>query len=343
MTRKEGDVNIYDISEKAGVSIATVSRVLNNSPHVSEATRRRVLRVIEQNGYVPNAFARGLGLGSMKTIGLLCPDAADPYQSEALSRLEAAFRARRYDCLLTCTGSEAQDRVAGMEALRSRRVDGMVLMGSSFIEPTEEGNGYLREVAEEIPMVLLNGCYHAPGVYCVLCDDEQATREATETLARMGRRRILYLCHSRNASGLSKLRGYRAGLQNAGLPVEEGLIRLMGEDVRDVAAIRKRLLDWAQSGLHFDAVMTSDDRLAAGALKYARSRGLRVPEDLAVMGYNNSSLCMLCEPELSSVDNQLPAICDQVAQTMMGVLEGRAMPRETVYTASLCLRGTTGE
>ena len=85
-------MNIYDISRRAGVSIATVSRVLNNSPHVSEATRKKVMAVIEGTGYVPNAFARGLGLNTMKTIGLLCPDASDPYLSQALTFLERAFR-----------------------------------------------------------------------------------------------------------------------------------------------------------------------------------------------------------------------------------------------------------
>ena len=97
-------MNIYDISRRAGVSIATVSRVLNNSPHVSENTRKKVMAVIEGCGYVPNAFARGLGLNSMQTIGLLCPDASDPYLAQALAFLERAFRSQGYDCLLTCTG-----------------------------------------------------------------------------------------------------------------------------------------------------------------------------------------------------------------------------------------------
>ncbi|MBO5501473.1 MAG: LacI family DNA-binding transcriptional regulator, partial [Clostridia bacterium] len=99
-------MNIYDISEKAGVSIATVSRVLNDSPHVSQKTREKVLAVINDCDYVPNAFARGLGLNTMKTIGLLCPNAADPYLAEALAHLERAFRQNGYNCLLSCTGRE---------------------------------------------------------------------------------------------------------------------------------------------------------------------------------------------------------------------------------------------
>ena len=140
-------MNIYDISRRAGVSIATVSRVLNNSPHVSEATRKKVMAVIEGTGYVPNAFARGLGLNTMKTIGLLCPDASDPYLAQALTYLERNFRQKGYDCLLSCTGRELAARQQGVELLRSRHVDGMVLMGSTFIEDASADNDYIRDAA----------------------------------------------------------------------------------------------------------------------------------------------------------------------------------------------------
>ena len=142
-------VNIYDISRHAGVSIATVSRVLNNSPHVSEETRRKVMKVIDGCGYVPNAFARGLGLNTMKTIGLLCPDAADPYLARALACLEHAFRQKHYDCLLSCTNRDLAARRQGVELLTSRHVDGMVLMGSTFIEENSEDNAYIRQARHE--------------------------------------------------------------------------------------------------------------------------------------------------------------------------------------------------
>lgn len=334
-------MNIYDISKKAGVSIATVSRVLNNSPHVSESTRRRVLRIIDQNGYVPNAFARGLGLGSMKTIGLLCPDASDPYLASALAMLEGAFRKQNYNCLLSCTGMELPERIAGIEAMRGRHVDGMVLMGSSFVEDTEERNAYLRDAAANIPTVLLNGSYNCEGVYSILCDDKQATHNAVVTLVKSGCKRILYLYHSRNISGAKKLQGYREGLAECGLTADETLIRLMGEGSIDVQQVRDKLLALRDDGLEFDAVLTSEDRLAIGAMKFARAAHLHIPEDVAIIGYNNSSLCICTEPELTSVDNQLPAICDQVVQTMMGVLEGRAMPRQTIYTAELRQRDSS--
>ena len=98
-------MNIYDVSRKAGVSIATVSRVLNGSPNVSERTRALVLEVMDQLGYTPNVFARGLGLGTIQTIGIMCSDSSDPYLAHAIYYLEQGLRGFGYDSILCCTGS----------------------------------------------------------------------------------------------------------------------------------------------------------------------------------------------------------------------------------------------
>ncbi len=334
-------VNIYDISRRAGVSIATVSRVLNNSPHVSDVTRKKVLAVIEGCGYVPNAFARGLGLNTMQTIGLLCPDASDPYLSQALANLERSFRAHGYDCILSCTGKELSARVQGVELLRTRHVDGMVLMGSSFIEENDQDNDCIREAARAVPIILLNGSFLCENVYCVLCDDQQAACEATRYLIDSGRRRILYLYHSRNYSGRKKLAGYCEGLVSRGIPQDERLISFYGEDKTSIHRVRDHLLALDAAGVRFDAVLTSEDGLAMGAMKYAKERNLRVPEELSIIGYNNSAYCLCSEPEMTSVDNKLAVICDHIVATMMGVLDGREMPQKTVFTGELVLRGTT--
>lgn len=334
-------MNIYDISRKAGVSIATVSRVLNNSPHVSDNTRRRVLKVIESAGYVPNAFARGLGLNTMKTIGLLCPDATDLYLARALAELERAFRSHHYDCLLTCTGREPAARAEGVEMLRNRHVDGIVLMGSSFIGDTEAENAYIREAAAHVPLMLLNGAYDCENVYCVLCDDRRAMREAVEGLVQSGRRRILYLYNSANYSGQRKIEGYREGLAKCGIEADERLICRFDRSTSGVSAVRDALIALADSGVEFDAVLASEDILAIGAVKYARAKRLWIPKDLSIVGYNDSDLCLCSEPELTSVDNCLTPVCEQIVQTMMGVLEGRQMPQTTVFTAEMKRRGSS--
>ena len=334
-------MNIYDISEKAGVSIATVSRVLNGSARVSPKTRERVLAVMAENGYVPNAFARGLGLKSMKTIGLLCPNAADPYLAQALNYLERAFRAHGYDSLLSCTGRALEDRQKGLELLISKHVDGVVLLGSTFVEDTEAGNEYLRSAAQRLPVVLLNGCYACDHLFCVLCDDYRATMEATQYLLDAGRQRVLYLYHNRNSSSQKKLAGYKAGLESRGVPVQEALIHYFPEDKMSVPDVRDFLLAIAQRGVAFDAVLTSEDVLSVGAAKFARVMHRHVPESLAIVGYNNSSFCLCCEPELTSVDNKLEALCNQCVSVMLTVLAGEEAPQKTVFTAELVRRGST--
>ena len=334
-------MNIYDISRRAGVSIATVSRVLNNSPHVSENTRKKVMAVIEGTGYVPNAFARGLGLNTMKTIGLLCPDASDPYLSQALTYLERSFRLQGYDCLLSCTGKELYARQQGVELLKSRHVDGIVLMGSSFIEDNPEDNDYIRDAAKNVPVVLLNGTFPCENVYGVLCDDQHAVTEATLSLLDSGCRRILCLYHSGNYSGRKKLAGYREAHAQRGIAVDDRLLCFFDHDKGSVHQVCETLLQLEKDGVAFDAVLASEDILSVGALKYARAAGKKVPEELAVIGYNNSSLCVCTEPELTSVDNKLLAICEHIVITMMGVLEGKEMPQKTVFTGELVKRAST--
>lgn len=299
------------------------------------------MKVIESAGYVPNAFARGLGLNSMKTIGLLCQDASDLYLANALAKLERAFRAHNYDCLLTCTGRELSARAEGVEMLRNRHVDGVVLMGSSFIGETEAENAYIREAAATIPMLVLNGAYTCDNVYCVLCDDRRAVAEAVEGLIQAGRKRILYLYNSGNYSGQRKLEGYHDGLARGGIAPDAQLIHRFDRRNSGVQSVRDALLKLSNDGVAFDAVIASDDILAIGAVKYARAKGLAIPGDLNIVGYNDSDLCLCCEPELTSVDNRLSAVCDQIVQTMMGVLEGREMPQTTVFTAEIKRRGSS--
>ena len=334
-------MNIYDISEKAGVSIATVSRVLNNSPHVSAKTRERVLAVINDCEYVPNAFARGLGLNTMKTIGLLCPDASDAYLSHALAILEKSFRKYHYDCLLCCTERSLEARQQGIEMLTSRHVDGIVLMGSTFVETRERDNTYIRNAAKQVPIVLLNASYSCDNVYCVMCDEQRATMEATQYLLDTGRKNILYLYHSKNYNGQKKLAGYRSALESRGIAVNEQLIRFFADEKNDITTVRDKLLALRESGLVFDAVQTSEDTLAIGAVKYAKAAKLSVPRTLSVVGYNNSTFCLCSEPEITSVDNKLQAVSEQCVATMMGVLEGREMPQKIVFTGELVKREST--
>ena len=125
-------MNIYDIAELAGVSIATVSRVVNGSPRVSEQTRQKVLAVMEENDYTPNVFARGLGLDSMQIIGIICPDVADAYMARAVSFLERRLKEYGYDCILYCSGHEQHKKEEAVDLIMKKRIDALILVGSTY-------------------------------------------------------------------------------------------------------------------------------------------------------------------------------------------------------------------
>ena len=131
-------MNIYDISKQAGVSIATVSRVLNGSSSVKPKTRKKVLDVIEKCGYTPNAFARGLGLDSMNSIGILCADCSDIYLAKAVYYIEGNLREGGYNCILRCCGYDLPNKQRAVNLLLAQRVDALIMVGSSFIEANPE-------------------------------------------------------------------------------------------------------------------------------------------------------------------------------------------------------------
>ena len=150
-------MNIYDVSKKAGVSIATVSRVINGNTNVSEKTKEKVLNVMKEIGYTPNVFARGLGLNTMKTIGIMCTDSSDLYLANAVYYLERELRNNDYDSILCCTGNNLANKKKYLELLLSKRVDAIILVGSKFIETDNADNSYIIEAAKSLPIMLVNG------------------------------------------------------------------------------------------------------------------------------------------------------------------------------------------
>ena len=333
-------VTIYDISQRASVSIATVSRVINGSCAVSEQTRKKVVGVMEDCGYKPNAFARGLGLNTMKTIGLLCADVSDVYMAEAISFLEKGLRDHGYDSLLCCTGAQRQSRRKSLDLLLSKHIDGVILIGSNYVSTDSEHNAYLLAAARQAPMIVLNARLDGENIYCAYCDDKSATMKATQRLLEDGKRRILYLHHGKSYSGMRKLDGYKKAHENAGVSLNAGLIVecMSGEAIH---VIKERVAAVAAQGIAFDAVMTATDDMAVGALKYAREAGRSVPKDLQILGFNNSAFCLCTEPELSTIDNKLQALCQSCVATLMGVLAGEEMPKCTIFSGELIQRGTT--
>ena len=292
--------------------------MLNGSPKVSEKTKQKVMAVMEKEGYTPNIFARGLGLDSAKTIGIICPDIADDYMAKSVSYLEKHLHHYGYGCILGCSGTSLEERESYTKLMLSQRIDTLIFVGSIYAgnndDPAE--TAYIKEAAKTTPVFMINAHLEGENIYCAFADDYQATYEITSSLIRRGKKKILFLYNAKSLSARHKMKGYEAALIEAGYPVR-GELKFYTKN--EISYARDMLL--VHQELDFDSVVAAEDELAIAALKYAKIKGLKIPEELSVCGYNNSNLALCCEPELTSVDSKLSVLCSSTVANMMALLE----------------------
>lgn len=324
-------MNIYDIAAKCGVSIATVSRVLNNSQSVRPQTRDKVLAVMQEENYAPNAFAQGLGLGSTGTVGVLCTDLRDPFYAEAVAYVEEHLRTKGLHALLRCTGTAPEEKQRALTYFLQRGVDALVLVGSAFRE--EGDNSHIADAAKRVPVILINGYLDLPGVYGVTADEKGAVCDLVGRLMGRQRRRILFLYDQPTYSSRQKLEGYRQGYANAGFQPDDQLVVQVGRQLDEVNACVKQLL---VKGVSFDAVIGAEDILALGTQKALQRIGLSMP----VIGFNNSTLARCATPELTSVDNQPALLCETAMGMLSDLLDKKEVAPHAVIPALLVERDT---
>ena len=307
-------MNIYDIAKEAGVSIATVSRVLNNKGTVSEATRAKVEDVLARSGYTPSAIARGMVSKSMRTVAVLTVDIRVPHYAQQAYTIEQAFSQRGYEVILCNTGGGKEATVRYLRAVTEKQVDGIILVGSVF-------NGIGREPEVEAllrlaPVVLANGRLDIPNASSVLLDDEAGAALAVEHDVAQGKRSLWYVQDLDTASAIAKRDGFLRACEKYGDQVR-GRVMQTAFSVEGGRRAAKELLG---SCRHVDAIICGEDETAVGVVKGLIGAGLRVPRDVAVTGYNNSIYAGMCEPKLTSIDNkpeQVALMCVQLLERMM--------------------------
>lgn len=293
---------------------------------------------MKKEGYTPNIFARGLGLDSMKTIGIICPAISDDYMAKAVSYLEESLHEHGYDCILGCSGYDRQSSENYVKLLLSKRIDALIMVGSVYCGSgsSDKEIAYIKEAAKKTPVFMINGWIDAENIYCSNADDYKAAYEVTTSLIRREKKRILVMYDSESFSARQKLAGYEAALADAGYPVL-GELKFFTQN--RIHQARDLLLTY--KNLEFDSVVATEDGLAIAALKYAKVKGIEVPGDLSVVGYNNSPLSISCEPELTSVDSRIEQQCNIAVENMVKVLKGEEAPNRTVVPCKIVKRCTT--
>jgi DNA-binding LacI/PurR family transcriptional regulator len=323
----------------AGVSVRTVSNVVNRFPHVAPDTRARVERALDQLNYRPNLAARNLRRGRSGLIGLVVPEIDSPYFSELAAHLVLAAEERSWTVLVDQTGGDPARERAFLEGAAAGFVDGLVF------SPWGLGAADLRRGAEDIPLVLL-GERTSDGVADhIAIDNVAAAAEATEHLIALGRRRIAAIGvqpHLTNETAQQRLEGYRASLRAAGHSCDEQLeIRVAALHRADGAAAMKALLALPDRP---DAVFCFNDQLALGALRAAHDAGLDVPRDLAVVGFDDIEDGRYSCPSLTTISPDKWAIAGRAVEALAERLDGERSEsaRDIVVPHRLIVRESSG-
>ncbi|MBW8698332.1 HTH-type transcriptional regulator DegA [Streptomyces sp. MBT84] len=331
-------VSLKDVAEKAGVSIKTVSNVVNNYPHVTPAMRARVQQAIDELGYRPNLTARHLRKGRTGIIALAVPELGNPYFAELAGAVIDAAAEHDFTVLLDHTRGRREQEVLVSQGFRARVIDGLIL------SPLELEAEDLQGRPDDVPLVLLGEReYDAPHDHIAI-DNVAAARAAVRHLLSRGRTRIAYLgarTDSANRPAHLRLVGWREELTAAGVPApDELVVPVDGWDRDDGARAMARLLD---AGVRPDAVFAFNDLIAIGAMRVLHERGLRVPWDIAVAGFDDIAESRFGAVSLTTVSPDKQAIARMAVASLLRSLSGRSEPggRELIAEFRLVEREST--
>ena len=333
---------LHDVARVAGVSIKTVSNVVNNYPHVRPATRSRVLSAIAELGYRPNLSARGLRSGKTGVIGLAIPELRHNYFAELADAIIRAAARLNVDVVIDQTSATREGEIAVLSGERLRLTDGVLF------SPEHLGQEDIELLNVGFPLVLLGERMFGGPTDHVTMHNVESARAATEHLIGIGRRRIAVIgAHPVSQDDIRsanlRIRGYREALDAAGIPQDPALVRTAAPWHRENGAAAMRAL--LAEGVPFDAVFTLNDTLGLGALRALGEAGVRVPEDVAVMGFDNIDESRFSLPSLSSVEPGR----DQIAQVAVEMLlerirenGDRVPPRQFLADYRIVGRESTG-
>lgn len=342
-SQRTGNASIKAVARLAGVSVATVSRVLNDSGPVKEETRRRILEVVESLGYVPHGAARSLTTNQTDTLAVLLPDIYGEFFSELIRGIDSAARRQGYHVLVSGSHEDREEVRAVLRALRGR-VDGLILM-----TPTADMLEALRSVPPgSLPTVLLN-C--PPGELpfdSINVDNHGGAFAMVEHLAGLGHRRIAFIQGPPdNHDAGERLRGYRDAVRELGLAITPHL-ELSG-DFTEEAGCRAgesllKLEPWP------DAVFAANDAMAIGclhALRQARPEGIEVPEEIAVAGFDDVPIARFMSPPLTSVGVPIAELGALALERLLESVRQRGggavrLPRHEELPPVLVVRGSCG-
>jgi DNA-binding LacI/PurR family transcriptional regulator len=333
MSPTQGNVSIKDIAEAAGVSHPTVSRALADSPLVAAETKQLIQRIAREMGYIPSAIARGLVTKRTATVGLVVTTIADPFIAEVVRGAEENALDNGYSVILCNCNAEPERELACVRTLQEKRVDAIIVtssrVGSLYVPLLEELG---------VPIVLVNNQHEGSYVYSVRIDNLAGGRLAGEYLLSLGHRHIAYIAGPSDAhASTERLEGCRSALHERGLDIPDEWVA-PGNDCTDGGQVGANLL--LQRSPRPTAIFCYNDMTAIGALRAVKSAGLRVPDDISLVGYDDIAFAAFVDPPLTTVAQDKYTLGQRAMDLALNLLNGEEEVGDTVLTPYLVERAS---
>lgn len=327
-------ITIKDVARQAGVSMNTVSRVINDRPDVNPETRRRVQRTIEELGYRPNALARSLLQGSSRTVGHVVPNYANPNVARQLQAVQATMTAAGYTVISFDTQEQPATQRMALQTLDEKVADGLIMT------PVSSRDDSLAGLSARMPVVLTNREVVGLEVDRVVTDNILGARLAIDHLVSLGHRTIGYITSDRQVSTVEdRLIGYRQALEAADLPAQPDLVVRVDASIEEAASATRRMFELRPD---VTALFVYNDFMAVGVLSALLETGLRVPNDIAIVGFDDIVYAPYLRVPLTTISQETDAIGRTAAELLIARLAdpGRE-PQRIVLEPHLVVREST--
>ncbi|GGZ15675.1 LacI family transcriptional regulator [Echinicola pacifica] len=333
---KRKKATIHDIASKLGITASTVSRALNNHPRISDATKKLVTKAAKDINYQPNNIAAALRNGKSRLIGIIVPTVNRNFFSSVVRGIEEIANQLNYKVIISQSYENFEQEVQIVDTLLSARVDGIIM---SISKNTENFEHLDRVKEKNIPLVLFDRITDSVEVNQVVIDDYMGAYKTVEHLIANGYKRIAHFTNPRKINIYSeRMRGYIDALKAHGMEYDQNLVIESNMQLEDGQQCVKTMLD---QGLEFDAIFSSSDYAAMGALQALKERGIAIPAQVGLAGFGNEPFTSFTTPSLTSVDQVSIPMGNVAAELFFELLKAdpkKYVPQKTVLKPDLIIR-----
>jgi LacI family transcriptional regulator len=337
-----GAVTIKDIAKELGISASAVSKALKDSHEISEKTKKLVLECAKKHNYQPNPMALSLKRGNSKSLGIVVSTIDNHFFSQVIDGIESVAHSKGYNVTITQTHESYDLELANVNHLTVRAIDGLLISLSS---ETKDIDHLIKLHDKGLPIVFFDRVSNAIDTHKVIADNFKGAYDATTHLVRSGYKKIAHITSSQHISiTTERLKGYEQALKDNSITINNGYIKYCQHGGRDVNEIEKVLIELLRSTDRPDALFTASDRITTTTLELLHKMGLKIPADIALLGFTNTQLANVLNPSLSQVFQPGFQIGKKATEMLINLIESRRKITEfetVVLPTQLFVRDST--